>query len=482
MNREDLSPCLRSATSSSIAHASPNTSDDLKYMQLHEHQPSVPNLELRGGFGGDALWTASDRAIDCALEVAVCSETSACSFMRTQKSYDDPRNRMWDWRGSRERYGQGISSPFQVAQGEPSRPGDADHAFGAPPCNVSLSGSEINIFENQHEDYMRNRLESIFRRDAAEEATSTSEDRGIEDSIGHGKQAQAQQAQSRCNTSQDGVARADQDTIGKAGSPKVEGVLAYASSSNYFGHGGSSRSTYRASRKQQGQQQHSDHDDVEVNEKNSIGKMIRDSVSDMCSRLSSILSRDSRDKDSLRNRQNKNRPLHSTAIGSKSHCNKALQRGEGADGGGKAGLSVKARFGIGSAARASEMEGHVLNEKLQQVIKRATVLKDKGSSLYKQGRFEQAIMQYDIAKRIVELEGKKFESDSVESKVSIRFMIACYLNLAASCIEIGDYFSAIKHCTRVLEMDCDNHKGKASEQASPVCLFAQPHASIHVCI
>jgi hypothetical protein len=478
MDPWDVSPCLATGGSTSIAHPSPHNFGDLKHLQWQGHEWSFLKLQgLRGGFGSDALWTASDRAIDCALEVAVCSETSACSFLRA-RSNEYPRNAMWDWRGSREKCRQSISSQFQVSQVDPSRPGDTDHAQGAsaPTTSGNVSLLETNNFENQHEDATtRNRLESIFRRDATEEGISPPQDREMEDS--HGKQAPPQQTQTRCNMSQDGAVRPEKSINGKAGGPKVDGVLAYASSSNYFGHGGSSRSTYRANTKQGQIHPHQ----AEASQKNSIGKAIRDSVSAMCSQICSILTRDSRDKDSLR-RTRQNKPHQSSAIGSNCNLNKAIKCSQGPDGGSKAALSVKTRLGGTSASRSSVNDMAALDEKLQQVINRATVLKDKGSMLYKQGRFEQAIMQYEIAKRIVELEGKKFESDSVEGKASTKFMVACYLNLAASCIEISDYFSAIKHCTQVLERDCDNQKGNFLEQAHHEPFYAAMRSYIRVLI
>jgi tetratricopeptide (TPR) repeat protein len=103
-----------------------------------------------------------------------------------------------------------------------------------------------------------------------------------------------------------------------------------------------------------------------------------------------------------------------------------------------------------------------LNATLQELLTKAGTMKEKGNMLFKRGRYEEAVIQYEIAKKLVEAEFNRLENRTVESSACLKFMIACSLNTAASLIEAGDHIRAIRHCSEVLERDENNHKGNAT--------------------
>ncbi|XP_053562781.1 peptidyl-prolyl cis-trans isomerase FKBP5 [Bombina bombina] len=91
-------------------------------------------------------------------------------------------------------------------------------------------------------------------------------------------------------------------------------------------------------------------------------------------------------------------------------------------------------------------------EKLQQ----AAVVKEKGTSYFKSGKYLQAVIQYGKIVSWLEVEYGLSEDESQKAK---RFLLAAYLNLAMCFIRLQEYGKASENCEKALALDPLNEKG-----------------------
>ena len=85
---------------------------------------------------------------------------------------------------------------------------------------------------------------------------------------------------------------------------------------------------------------------------------------------------------------------------------------------------------------SSSKEGNEIAEiPLSKNLQRAMAMKEKGSELFRAGRFEEAVLQYLSAKSLAD------EEPVVAGK---HLAMACSLNLASCCIEMGDHTNSVR--------------------------------------
>ncbi|KAK1269288.1 Peptidyl-prolyl cis-trans isomerase FKBP65 [Acorus gramineus] len=88
-------------------------------------------------------------------------------------------------------------------------------------------------------------------------------------------------------------------------------------------------------------------------------------------------------------------------------------------------------------------------------IEAATKAKEDGNNLFKIGKYQQAAKKYDKATDYVTEDGS-FEDGEEKLVKSLR--VACWLNSAACRLKLSDSQTAIKLCTKVLDIETSNMK------------------------
>ncbi|XP_069489545.1 peptidyl-prolyl cis-trans isomerase FKBP5 isoform X2 [Ambystoma mexicanum] len=91
-------------------------------------------------------------------------------------------------------------------------------------------------------------------------------------------------------------------------------------------------------------------------------------------------------------------------------------------------------------------------EKLLQ----AAVVKDKGATYFKAGKYMQAVIQYSKIVSWLEME---YGLSEAERKTSQGFLLAAFLNLAMCNIKLKEYMQAVECCEKALGLDHANEKG-----------------------
>ncbi|XP_006862759.1 PREDICTED: peptidyl-prolyl cis-trans isomerase FKBP4 isoform X2 [Chrysochloris asiatica] len=93
-----------------------------------------------------------------------------------------------------------------------------------------------------------------------------------------------------------------------------------------------------------------------------------------------------------------------------------------------------------------------LEEKLEQ----STIVKERGTVYFKEGKYKQALVQY---KKIVSwLEyGSSLSSEEAQKAQALR--LASHLNLAMCYLKLQVFSAAIESCNKALELDSNNEKG-----------------------
>ncbi|XP_068015989.1 peptidyl-prolyl cis-trans isomerase FKBP5 isoform X1 [Melanerpes formicivorus] len=91
-------------------------------------------------------------------------------------------------------------------------------------------------------------------------------------------------------------------------------------------------------------------------------------------------------------------------------------------------------------------------EKLEQ----AAIVKEKGTTYFKEGKYLQAVIQYGKIVSWLELE---YGLSEKESKASDSFLLAAFLNLAMCYLKLREYTKAVECCDKALGLDQDNEKG-----------------------
>ncbi|XP_060199316.1 peptidyl-prolyl cis-trans isomerase FKBP62-like isoform X1 [Lycium barbarum] len=81
--------------------------------------------------------------------------------------------------------------------------------------------------------------------------------------------------------------------------------------------------------------------------------------------------------------------------------------------------------------------------------------KDEGNLLFKDGKYQRAMKKYEKAVDYIN-EDEPFEDDDQRIVKSLR--LSCWLNSAACCLKRNEFQEAIKHCSKVLEVESCNVK------------------------
>ncbi|XP_059828752.1 peptidyl-prolyl cis-trans isomerase FKBP5-like isoform X3 [Hypanus sabinus] len=100
------------------------------------------------------------------------------------------------------------------------------------------------------------------------------------------------------------------------------------------------------------------------------------------------------------------------------------------------------------AKESWEMDTH---EKLEQ----AAIVKEKGTSYFKRGKYEQAQIQY---RKIVAWLDQYYGLSEEDSWSAKALVLAAHLNMAMCCLKLNDYLKAVKSCDKALEIDRLNEK------------------------
>ncbi|XP_072910071.1 peptidyl-prolyl cis-trans isomerase FKBP5-like [Hemitrygon akajei] len=90
-------------------------------------------------------------------------------------------------------------------------------------------------------------------------------------------------------------------------------------------------------------------------------------------------------------------------------------------------------------------------EKLEQ----AAIVKEKGTSYFKRGKYEQAQIQY---RKIVAWLDQHYGLSEEDSWSAKALVLAAHLNMAMCCLKLNDYLKAVKSCDKALEIDRLNEK------------------------
>ncbi|XP_059279447.1 70 kDa peptidyl-prolyl isomerase-like isoform X2 [Lycium ferocissimum] len=81
--------------------------------------------------------------------------------------------------------------------------------------------------------------------------------------------------------------------------------------------------------------------------------------------------------------------------------------------------------------------------------------KDEGNLLFKDGKYQRAMKKYEKAVDYIN-EDEPFEDD--DQRIVKSFRVSCWLNSAACCLKRNEFQEAIKHCSKVLEVESCNVK------------------------
>lgn len=96
----------------------------------------------------------------------------------------------------------------------------------------------------------------------------------------------------------------------------------------------------------------------------------------------------------------------------------------------------------------------------EERIEQATIAKNRGSSFFKQGKYQLALKQYKrITQYIGPPEGGSAGGSEAKNPEKNSVLLAGYLNLAATYLKMNKHQDAIKNSDLALDMDANNEKG-----------------------
>ncbi|XP_014671191.1 PREDICTED: peptidyl-prolyl cis-trans isomerase FKBP4-like isoform X2 [Priapulus caudatus] len=112
--------------------------------------------------------------------------------------------------------------------------------------------------------------------------------------------------------------------------------------------------------------------------------------------------------------------------------------------------AVEYEITLNSFEKAKESWEMDKEEKLEQ----AEVLKEKGTTFFKNGKFGQAVKSYETAVKYLEnetyLDDDKVKCDQV--------LLAAHLNIALCSLKLNKNLDAVKHCEDAMKIDANNEK------------------------
>ncbi|CAF0704130.1 unnamed protein product [Brachionus calyciflorus] len=92
----------------------------------------------------------------------------------------------------------------------------------------------------------------------------------------------------------------------------------------------------------------------------------------------------------------------------------------------------------------------------KEKIEQSELLKNKGTDLFKQGKYELALKKY---KKIVDFLQNEVYDLEEDKTTSSKLQLAANLNIAACYLKIKDYRQALEACQKAIELDAKNEKG-----------------------
>lgn len=113
---------------------------------------------------------------------------------------------------------------------------------------------------------------------------------------------------------------------------------------------------------------------------------------------------------------------------------------------------LKYKVHLKSFEKAKESWEMSAEEKLEQ----SSMVKERGTAYFKEGRFKQASLQYRKIASWLEYEAS-FSGEDAHKARALR--LASYLNLAMCHLKLQAYPAALENCNKALELDSTNEKG-----------------------
>nr|XP_054761967.1 peptidyl-prolyl cis-trans isomerase FKBP4-like [Lytechinus pictus] len=147
---------------------------------------------------------------------------------------------------------------------------------------------------------------------------------------------------------------------------------------------------------------------------------------------------------------------------------KRMKKGE------KARLKVKSKYAYGSKGNAeynipgnADVTYEVTLAKFEKAkepwemdvsekIEQSEIVKAKGTNYFKQGKYQEAIKQW---KKIITYLETETITDEEQKKKSKAMQLAANLNVAMAAIKAEEFFEALSHCNRAIELESSSVKG-----------------------
>ncbi|XP_051890942.1 peptidyl-prolyl cis-trans isomerase FKBP5-like isoform X2 [Pristis pectinata] len=136
-------------------------------------------------------------------------------------------------------------------------------------------------------------------------------------------------------------------------------------------------------------------------------------------------------------------------------------------------LHLKPRYGFGDVGKLgfnippnSELDYEVLLKNFEKAkeswqmdtrekLEQAAIVKEKGTSYFKRGKYEQAQIQY---KKIVLWLDQAYGLTEEDNQSAKALVLAAHLNMAMCCLKLNEFLKAMESCDKALEIDRVNEK------------------------
>ncbi|KAF7699343.1 peptidyl-prolyl cis-trans isomerase FKBP4 [Silurus meridionalis] len=115
------------------------------------------------------------------------------------------------------------------------------------------------------------------------------------------------------------------------------------------------------------------------------------------------------------------------------------------------GATLQYKIKLTKFEKAKESWEMNTSEKLEQ----STIVKEKGTQYFKDGKYKQAVVQYKRIVSWLEHESSLQEEDEEKAKA---LRLAAHLNLAMSYLKLQEPSLALENCDKALELDTNNEK------------------------
>ncbi|KAM9755053.1 peptidyl-prolyl cis-trans isomerase FKBP4 [Menidia menidia] len=115
------------------------------------------------------------------------------------------------------------------------------------------------------------------------------------------------------------------------------------------------------------------------------------------------------------------------------------------------GATLQYKIKLAAFEKAKESWEMNSQEKLEQ----SSIVKEKGTQYFKEGKYKQASVQYKRIVSWLEHEAGLSEEDTKKAKA---LQLAAHLNLAMCCLKLQEPNQALENCDKAMEMDSTNEK------------------------